>query len=250
MKLNRRILSASVIASMALGLAACGDDADDPEAALEGDPIEAIAAPDGASWLDTTTVSESNGFVLGNPDAPIKLVEYASHTCGGCAAFSQAAAEPLKEKYISTGVVSYELRNLVRDPVDLTIATLVRCGAPESMQPLSDQAWAEFDSVMANVQAGAQTLQSVENLPMNERFVAIGQATGLIDFFASRGLSADQARTCLTDSETIEAISKRSSDQAQELGITSTPSFLLNGQNIGNQNWGSLEPMLQRAGAR
>lgn len=249
MKFSRRLLTASVIASLSLGLAACGDDTD-PEAALEGEPIEAIAAPDGASWLDTTTVSESNGFVLGNPDAPIKLIEYASHTCGGCAAFSTAAVEPLKEKYISTGVVSYELRNLVRDPVDLTIATLVRCGAPESMQPLSDQAWAEFDSVMANVQAGAQTLQDVDSLPMDQRFVAIAQGTGLIDFFAARGLSADQARTCLADTETIEAISKRSSDQATELGINSTPSFLLNGQNIGNQSWTSLEPMLQRAGAR
>jgi len=100
------------------------------------------------------------------------------------------------------------------------------------------------------VQAGAQQLQSLESLPMEERFVAIAQATGLIDFFAARGLSADQARTCLADSAKIEAISERSAKQTEELGINSTPSFLLNGQNIGNQSWSSLEPMLQRAGAR
>lgn len=249
MTLTKRFLATPLALGLALSLAAC-DSAGEEDASLEGEPIAAIEAPDGGSWVNTVTVSESDGYIVGNPDAPIKLIEYASHTCGGCAAFSTEAVEPLKSTYVSTGVVSYELRNLVRDPVDLTIATLVRCGSPESMQPLSDQAWTNFDEVMANVQAGAQQLQSLESLPMEERFVAIAQATGLIDFFAARGLSADQARTCLTDSAKIEAISERSAKQTEELGINSTPSFLLNGQNIGNQSWTSLEPMLQRAGAR
>ncbi|MEO9462598.1 MAG: thioredoxin domain-containing protein [Marinomonas sp.] len=249
MNFKKHIAAPTLAATLALTLVAC-DSAETGEGALEGDPIEAIAAADGASWADTVTVSESDGYITGNPDAPIKLIEYASHTCGGCAGFSTDASEPLKEKYISTGVVSYELRNLVRDPVDLAIATLVRCGAPESMVPLSDQAWASFQEVMTNAQAANERLAGLDGLPMDQRFVKIGQETGLIDFFAARGLSADQARSCLADTAQIEGISERSQTQAEELNINSTPTFILNGQSIGNQSWTTLEPILQKAGAR
>ncbi len=249
MKLSKRLLAPSIALGLAFTLSAC-DSETDGEAALEGDAIEAIAAPDGTSWTETVTVSDSNGFIVGNPDAPIKLIEYASHTCGGCAAFAGQAAESLKSKYVSTGVVSFELRNLVRDPVDLAIAAMVRCGAPESMQPLSDQAWASFNDLVPPAYQWLQTAQGLENMDTGERMVAIAEGTNLIEFFAARGLSADQAKTCLADSAEVEAIAKRSTDQANELGINSTPSFILNGQNIGNQSWTSLEPMLQRAGAR
>jgi protein-disulfide isomerase len=242
-------IATALLAASSLALTACGSEAEG-EAALDGDPIEAIAAPEGQSWLDTTTVSESDGYVLGNPDAPIKLVEYASHTCGGCAAFAQQAVEPLKEKYISTGIVSFELRNLVRDPIDLAIATMVRCGADTAMQPLSDQAWNSFDEVVPPAYQWLQTAEGLEGLETGERMVKIAEGAGLIDFFAARGLSADQAKTCLADGDAVEALAKRSTDQAKELGINSTPTFLLNGQNISNQSWATLEPMLQRAGAR
>ncbi len=249
MNFKKHIAASTLAVTLVLSLAAC-DSEDAGEGALEGEPIEAITAPDGASWSETVNVSDMDGYVTGNPDAPIKLIEYASHTCGGCAGFSSDAAEPLKNEYVASGVVSYELRNLVRDPVDLAIATLVRCGAPESMVPLSDQAWANFQEVMTNAQAASERLAGLDGLPMDQRFVKIGEETGLIDFFAARGLSADQARTCLADTATVEAISERSQKQSEELGINSTPSFILNGQSIGNQSWTTLEPMLQKAGAR
>ncbi|MEP5938555.1 MAG: thioredoxin domain-containing protein [Erythrobacter sp.] len=249
MTLTRRILASSLVGAIALSLSAC-DSAAESEDALAGEPIAAIPAPEGQAWTDTVNVSEDGGYVLGNPEAPLKLVEYASHTCGACANFSQTGSPALKEDYISSGVVSLELRNLVRDPIDLTIAALVRCGTPEMMIPLSDQAWGSFEDVMTNAQTGLSQVPNLGDIPADQRFVTIAEASGLIDFFAARGLSSDQARTCLADNTTVEAIAAQSQKSAIENEINTTPSFFLNGKRLDASQWNGVEPVLQRAGAR
>ena len=136
-----RLRSLPLLALAPLALAACSETEGADGGPASGEPIPAIAAPAGAAWADTVTITPEGGYMIGNPDAPLKLVEYASHTCGACASFAATGKAALKDKYVPTGVVSFELRNLVRDPIDLSIAALVRCGAKENMQPLSDQAW-------------------------------------------------------------------------------------------------------------
>jgi protein-disulfide isomerase len=239
-------LKIALAAPLALALAACGGEADGD---LDGDVIAPIAAPDGTNWSETVTVSESDGFIVGNPDAPLKLVEYASHTCGGCASFS-ATGKPGVMEYVATGVVSFEQRNLVRDPIDLTIATLVRCGAKENMQTLSDMAWSNLNQTFAAVDANGQAYAAAGDMPLDQRFIQIAEAADLIDFFAARGLSADQQRACLSDAEKIQSIADNSTQQGEELNITSTPTFLLNGRKLDAIAWTDLEVALQRAGAR
>ncbi|MEM9501450.1 MAG: thioredoxin domain-containing protein [Pseudomonadota bacterium] len=245
--LSRRLAGLVLATPLALALAACSDSGTGNE--IEGDAIAAIPAPDGTAWTDTVTVTEEDGYKIGNPEAPLKLVEYASHTCGACANFA-ATGKPGLKSYIDTGVVSFEQRNLVRDPIDLSIATLVRCGQKENMQPLSDQAWAALNDIFANVQTNSAQYEASGELPVEQRFIAIGEAAGLINFFSARGLSADQARSCLADTTAIEKIADASNEQAEELGISATPTFLLNGQKLDVNQWGQLEPVLQRAGAR
>lgn len=246
MKPTRNLFKFSLAAPLALALAACGGEEGDVES---GDAIAAIPAPDGTNWGDTVTVSEKDGYILGNPDAPLKLVEYASHTCGACANFAMTGKPGIKE-YVATGIVSFEQRNLVRDPIDLTIATLVRCGQKEQMQVLSDQAWQNLEQTFAAVNQNGAAYEAAGNMPLEQRFVQIAQAAGLIEFFAARGLSADQQRSCLADAEKIEAIANNSSAQAEELGINATPTFLLNDRKLDVNTWKDIEPLLQRAGAR
>ncbi|MEL6877665.1 MAG: thioredoxin domain-containing protein [Pseudomonadota bacterium] len=249
MTLSRRFLAAGFAAPLALALAACNG-SDDPEGALSGEPIAAIPAPDGQAWTDIVTVTDEDGYKVGNPEAPLKLVEYASHTCGACANFAATGVAPLKEKYVSTGVVSFELRNLVRDPIDLTIAAMVRCGQKENMIPLSDQAWGALNDIIGNVQSNNAAYQAAGEMPVDQRFIGIAEAAGLIDFFSARGLSADQARTCLADGAKIESIATTSQTQSEELNLTGTPTFILNGAKVDAIGWDQLEPALQRAGAR
>ncbi|MEE1877204.1 DsbA family protein [Altererythrobacter litoralis] len=249
MTISRRILTSSLAAGLALALAACSG-TEEADETLAGEPIAAIPAPDGQAWTEMVTVTPEDGYLVGNPNAPIKLIEYASHTCGHCAEFSANGSPQLKKQYVSTGVVSLELRNLVRDPLDLTIAALVRCGQPQNMMPLADQAWASIDAIFDNANRNGAALEAAAQLPPEQRFVGIAQATGLIDFFAARGLSSEQARTCLSDNAKVEAIAARSQQQGTELNVTGTPTFFLNGRKLDVNTWAALEPILQTAGAR
>jgi len=246
-----RLLLLPLLALSPLMLAACGEtEGVDGGAAPSGEPLPTIAAPAGAQWADTVTVTPEGGYMIGNPDAPLKLVEYASHTCGHCADFAAAGTPVLKTKYVPTGVVSFELRNLVRDPIDLSIATLVRCGTKENMLPLADQAWASLNDIFAAVQANQAIYEASSNQPVEQRFITIAQAAGLIDFFAARGLSADQSRACLADTKAVQAIADASNAQSEELKINGTPTFFLNGKKLEGTTLEAIEPQLQRAGAR
>lgn len=252
---NVRTVSLTLLAApLALALAACGTK-EDAEAPPKGEPIAPIAAPAGTNWVDQAVETPEGGFRIGNPDAPIKLVEYASHTCSHCAEFSQTGAAPL-DGYVNKGVVSYEIRNLVRDPIDLTIAILARCGPPESFHPLANQVWGSFESVMQTVQANSAALEAASQQPPATRFQAMAQAGGLLDFFAARGISKDQAMACLADTAKAQQIAERSQKQSEEFNLQGTPTFFINGKLIEGTTWvpsGSspgLESALQAAGAR
>jgi len=246
----RRIALITSIVPLAISLAACGGSKTDDGEIAESAAIKSIPAPSGQQWADVVSVSEMDGYVTGNPDAPVKLVEYASLTCGHCADFAAEAKGPLHDKYVASGVVSYELRNQIHDPFDLIMARLTRCGQAESFQPLSEQVWLNLNAVIERAQADRPALEAAMALPEGQRYVALGEATGLIDFFASRGVSRDQAKSCLGDDASIQAIAERSEKQSKELDVTGTPSFFINGAKVGTIPWTELEPMLQRAGAR
>jgi len=241
----------AALAPLALALAACGDSSGEATggATQSGSAISAIAAPEGQSWVDVAAVTPEDGYRIGNPDAPIKLVEYASHTCHVCAAFSQEASTPLDE-YVASGRVSYEIRNQVHNAIDLTIAMLARCGAPESFHPLANQVWGSFDQIMTDAQANGAMLERAMQAAPEQRYQAIANAAGLLDYFAERGISRDQAMQCLSDPTLADRIVENSNSQSEELGVTGTPTFFLNGSRIEGTNWASVEAALQQAGAR
>ncbi len=246
-RISRFPLALAIAAPLAL--AACSSE-EALEGGVSGEPIAAIPAPEGTTWGNTVTLSE-DGFatITGNPDAPLKLAEYASHTCGACANFAVNGKPGLKE-YIETGVVSFEQREVFLNTFDVVIAALATCGPKERTQVLSDEVWTNLQGVMQGLQGNPQGVEAAAQLPIEERFVRLGEVTGLVDFFAARGLSADQARTCLADTAKIEALEQGAREKANEVEVAGTPTFTLNGQKVDANQWGSLEPILQRAGAR
>ncbi len=248
MSILRRTVFAALAVPLALALAACGDDPEEAGPPV-GEPIAHIAPPAGTSWVETASVTPEGGYRIGNPYAPLKLVEYASHTCHVCAAFSQEGAAGM-DKYVETGVVSYEIRNLIRDAVDLTIAMLARCSGPGAFHPLANQAWQNFDPLMDVVQANGAAVEQAMQAPEGQRLQAIAQTSGLLDFFAQRGISNDQAMQCLANTAQADQISEASATQSRELGITGTPTFFINDSRLEVTNWTSVEAALQTAGAR
>lgn len=244
---------AFVILPLSLALAACGSKTDqDSGAAPEGKPVAAVTAPQGKQWREVVQKTALNGYLVGNPDAPIKLIEYGSLSCPVCARFGQEGFEPLMNKYVNSGKVSYELRNFaVHGPIDLVLAQIVRCGSIDAVIPLSEQVWQNIPALIEPLEANQAAYQTAMSQPMDKRFIAIADAAKLYDFFAQRGLSADQQRQCLANVPAMEQLADDTQGQGTRFNINGTPTFLLNGQTLdGVTSWAALEPALQRAGAR
>lgn len=250
MKTLRQFATLSLVVPLTLALAACGSK-DEKEGELPvSEPIAHIAPPAGQQWADVSAETPEGGFRIGNPDAPLKLVEYASHTCSHCADFSVEGAEKLRDKYVASGVLSYEIRNLIREPLDLTIATLARCSGPQAFHPLAEQAWANLGPIFDTANKNKEVYAAAMEKTGGARFQGIAEAAGLYDFFAQRGISRDQAMQCLSDVNKITEIVNRSDKDSKDLEITGTPTFFLNGKRITFTTWDAVEPVLQNAGAR
>lgn len=242
-----RPLLASI--ALPLALAACGSSDDAASGAPKGDAIAAIPAPAGQNWNEVASETPEGGIVVGNPDAPIKLVEYASHTCPHCAEFAKEGAAGLEEA-VATGRVSYEMRNQIHDGLDLTMALLVRCAPPAASHALANQAWANLEGIITTAQANQAGMQAAMQSQGPDRFQKIADASGLLDFFGSRGISRDAANKCLADTAKADRIAKNSTEQSEELKVDGTPFFFLNGSPLSARSWPEVKAALEQAGAR
>jgi len=244
----RTIALAFAVAPLALGLAACGKKEGEIPS---GAPIAKIAAPADKPWADTVVKTEEGGYLMGNPNAPIKLVEYGSLTCSHCAEFAEKGAAPLRDNFVASGRVSFEFRNFVRDPIDITSAMLARCGQPESFFALIDQLFANQPKVFARLDALGQAGQTaMMNQPDAKRFIAIGEGTGLTEFVSSRGIAKDQANQCLANVGEAQALAERTQKAGEEFDISGTPTFLINGAKVDANTWEQIKARLEQLGAR
>jgi protein-disulfide isomerase len=186
------------------------------------------AAPARTNWLLTFSETAKGSFIMGNPAAAKKLVEYASYTCSHCAEFETDVAPKLKAQNISGGNVSFEIRNLVRDPLDLTIAMLARCGGKGRFFGNHKLLMANQTSILAN--AGKIT-------PQTEAKLKAGNITGfMIDAFAQlglqplakqRGITDANAKACLSDKLAMQKIISMTEESSTKYAINSTPAFLI-----------------------
>lgn len=251
---NLRPAAAALIAApLLLALGACKQEAapaGEPAAAA-ATPLAVVAPPAGKAWSDVVAVTPEGGYLMGNPQAPIKLVEYGSLTCSHCAEFAEAGGAELRDKYVTSGRVSFEFRNFVRDPIDLTAAQLTRCGAPESFFALTEQTFANQEAILTKAQAAGQDAYSAAmQQPENRRNLALADLAGLTEFYGARGISKDQATACLADTAKAQALAKATTDQAEQYQIQGTPTFLFNGTKFEGNTWALVKAELERLGAR
>jgi protein-disulfide isomerase len=246
----RRIAFAMIAMPLALGLAACSKEKD-ATGDLSGEPIAKILPPAGKAWADVITKTPEGGYRMGNPKAPIKLVEYGSLTCPHCADFAEKSTAGLRDNFVASGRVSFEFRNFVRDPIDITSAMLARCGAPESFFALTDQLFANQAATFERWNAAGEAGQAaVEKQTGTRRFLAIAEVTGLTEFVSTRGIARDQANACLANAGEAEGLAKRTQDQSKEFDITGTPTFIINGAKFEGNTWDELKARLETLGAR
>jgi len=204
-------------------------------------------AATGHNWLATAAVTPG-GHRLGNPAAPIKLMEFVSYTCPHCGHFFKVADGAIKLAYIQPGKVSVEVRHVIRDPIDYTVVVLAECGDPRKFFANNDLFFARQDVWLGKLEATSKSQQDrwySGTIP--QRLRAIASDGGLYDMMEGRGYSRVQVDACLNDTKKIDALLKQSESDGKQYGIDSTPSFVLNGKTLDIHSWEELQKVLPPA---
>ncbi|HZV10459.1 MAG TPA: thioredoxin domain-containing protein, partial [Novosphingobium sp.] len=201
------------------------------------------------AWSDVVAATADGGMVMGNPNAPIKLVEYGSLSCPHCAKLANEGMSKLVGTYVASGKVSYEYRSFAIHSVDIPLTVLVRCASPDAFFGLVEQLYTNQDALLTRAQANEAAAKQAASLPPAQRLVAMSDALGFTEFFSARGLATDQAHKCLADTTAAEKVAKEA-EATGAAGIDSTPTLLINGTKQTALTWPELEAALQTAGAR
>jgi protein-disulfide isomerase len=253
MTVLRRLTLAALAAPLVLALVACGskDDSATTSAPASSSPLATVPPPAGQMWSDVVAATPDGGMRMGNPNAPIKVVEYGALSCPHCAKLANEGMKTIEEKYVDSGRVSYEFRSyIIHGSIDVMLTQLVRCGDPSTFFPLIEQLYATQDQWIAQAENAGAAAQAAASLPPAQRFPAMADAYGLTDWFAARGISKDQAHACLANTADAERIAKQTQGWYTDQGINQTPTIYINGNKTDIAEWQQLEPALQNAGAR
>lgn len=194
MNLTRRKLLAS---TMALGLGS---------ALTTAFPLVALAETvDVAKLMEASPLGEK---FIGNEDAPVTIIEYASLTCGHCANFHKATLPEIKKQYIDTGKARMIFREFPLDPVAAAGFMLARC-APE------DKYFDVMDALFADQRAWAFT-----NDPYN----------AMLNFSKQLGFTQESFEACLTNQSLLDGVNAVRDKAGNEFKVDSTPTFFINGE--------------------
>ena len=216
-----RIVPATVLAAMALLLTA--------------------ATP---NWLTTVSLN-GTGHRIGNPAAKVKLTEYVSYTCPHCADFNREAEGALQVGYIGPGKVSVEVRHLIRDPVDLTVAVLAHCGPLEKF-PQNHSAFLTGQANWIGPLTSASTAQRQRWLVSGAAGRrAIASDFGFYTIMERRGYARAEVDRCLADDALVRQLAEESGKDWEKPGIGGTPAFAINGVVMpGTHTWAVLSRQL------
>ena len=232
-----------------LALAACGGSVKTGNITAPAGSVGAVTAPAGQDWTQVVSKTPENGYVMGNPDAKLKLVEYGSRTCPTCGAFGQTGMQPLEQTYVKSGKVSYEFRDFMVHAPDLGVATLGHCAGTAPFFPILEQMYLEQPAFLEKLENATPFQQSIQGKTPQQQAVAWVEHLGYLDFLKQRGVPEQQARACLADPKLIKEISDLS-QAAIDQGVSGTPTFYLNGQKLDNiVTWPQVEQALKAAGA-
>jgi protein-disulfide isomerase len=208
-----------------------------------------VAAPNNGDWSTIVSQTPEGGFVMGNPNAKVKLVEYGSLTCPHCADFEEKGGAALVDNYVKKGLVSFEFRNFVRDPYDITAALIARCGGPASFFGLTRAFYASQKDWIGKIQAADPAqMQALEGKSPQAQFKALADLAGFPAFAAMRGVPKAKTEACLADPAAATQLVSMNSDAVSNFNVQGTPTFIINGETVQNvADWTLLEPKIKEA---
>ncbi len=225
--MSRLSLIASVVALLGLGGWYLSTPASGPSASAElADRLVGAANAQDAGDLDTSTIKEMR---LGNADAPVTVVEYASYTCPHCASFHAGNYKQLKSDYIDTGKINFVYREVYFDRYGLWASAVARCaGTPESFFGISDLLY-KGQSTWARAGEPAAIVDELRKI-------------GLL-----AGLDSETLESCLQDGTKLRTLVQWYTENAERDGVSSTPSFVINGTTYRNMSYSEMQEIIDAA---
>ncbi len=187
-------------------------------------PLSATSAfaqelPDAQGDVDMSEVLKPGPLpemALGEENAPVTIVEYMSMTCPHCASFHNNTFDEIKTKYIDTGKVRFIIREFPFDPRAAAAFMLARC-VPSKPEELTtpEQYYPMVSMLMKQQQAWAS---------------ADDGRAALLQMSKLAGFSQETFEACLTNQKLLDDVNATMQRGADEFGVNSTPTFLINGK--------------------
>jgi protein-disulfide isomerase len=161
-----------------------------------------------AAWAAEETYPTDQ--VLGRPDAPLTIIEYASTTCGHCANFHKTVLPRLKAEWIDTGRAKLIFRDYPTGPHALSLGAsmIPHCAGPDRYFGLLGLIMDQQERWMASANPLAE-LKKLSKLA---------------------GLGEDKVDECLRRQDLANALEARARDAFEKRGIDGTPAFIVDGK--------------------
>lgn len=212
-------VGAAAVAVLAVGIWMLTSGGNDPVSIGE----TRIDAPDMAQAAEHGEPRED--LFIGDADAPVEVIEYASFTCPHCARFHEDVYPQLKTNFIDTGKVKFVFREIYFDKFGLWAGLLARCGGDDRYFGIVDLLM-EKQSEWAR---GGSDREIVDNM------FRVGRLAGMTD---------DQMNVCVRDNDLAEALVADFQLKAGQDEVTSTPTFIVDGEKMSNMSWADFEAVL------
>lgn len=149
--------------------------------------------------------------VLGKPDAPNVLIDYASFTCPHCATFNAAVMPALKRDWIDSGKLRLVHRHFPSDAIATRASLLAECAGPDKFFAAVDTIFRTQVQWMTAPDPGAE----------------------LMTVLAGLGVGEAEAQACLANDRLLDKVIA-DVQSGQALGVNSTPTLFINEQPYGN----------------
>lgn len=204
-------------------------EAEKTEEEAKSDTVETEqATADEAEETDKTAEELAPEMILGNPDAAVTVIEYASFTCPHCADFHADSFKKLKADYIDTGKIKFIYREVYFDRPGLWASMVARCGGEEKFFGIADMIY-QSQSTWAR----AETPRDIV-----DELLKIGRLAGV---------ESDKLDACMQDEATARALVERDAADREADGVTGTPNLFINGEKHSNGAYSDLQEALDKA---
>ena len=156
-----------------------------------------------------------NDYVIGDSDAKVLIIEYASLSCPHCAVFYREAYEEIKEDYISKGKVKFIYRDFPLNQQALTAGTIAECIAKDSKENATEK-YHETIKILFKTQ---------DSWAFDPKYDEKLEAIMKLD-----GMGQERFKSCINDKQLQDKILAKRMDASNSLQIRSTPTFFVNGE--------------------